>query len=302
MQGKPTVKKVIRFRTVVLLGVLVLVGALYAMLRQDRIETELRNAVMQSDVNGVHAALRAGANAKAEVLTTPEPNVFERILHGQNPFVYIRPYVPPAPSGRRQGSKMMGSAHTLLMYAAESGSVEILDDLIAHGADMDCRLTHGGNILFLCIGHTGQPCLEALLRHGAKPNVVNDDGMSPLHIAAATDSTPAIRILLDHGADVGLKDHGGRTPLIAASRAHAANACLLLLQRGADPRDLRGPGAMTPEPDSQRSRSMINAYMPVTPLAWACAKGSLPLAKHIWEQILSAEERRAQGRRRCTRQ
>lgn len=219
MPRKTAARKPLRFRLVVLIAALFLVSSLYVMLRQDRLETELRDAVMQSGAGAVHAALGAGASAKASVWKPGEPNLLEKLLHGTNPFVNMAAAVPTA----IRPKMMLANEHTLLMYVVEAGSVEIMEDLIAHGADVERRLSNGSQVIFLCSGRGGSRCLEGLLRHGARANVVNSDGQSPLHVAAASDSVRTMRILVDHGANPSVKDRAGLTPLAAAAGERACN-------------------------------------------------------------------------------
>src|SRR4051794_25001948 len=77
------------FRIIVLFAVLLLVSTLYVMVRQDRLNTELREGVMQGEATRVHSALRGGADAKGVVMQDTGPGLLEKLLHGQNPFIVV---------------------------------------------------------------------------------------------------------------------------------------------------------------------------------------------------------------------
>jgi ankyrin repeat protein len=290
MQRPPIRRFRLRFRQCVLIVALLLTITLYLVIHQDRLDGELTDAVMQGDAARVHAALLAGANAKRGVWKATQPGPLERLLRGENPFVNVA-----APEPDPRSAKRFSNEHTLLMYAAESGSVDILNDLIEHGAPIERRLSNGNTVLFLCTGRGNNEALEALIRHGADVNVRNDDGRTPLHVAAASNSVDAVRLLLNGGADPMAWDAKRASPLAVAARARAAEACLLLLEHGAAPQDLRFADSTGAPPLG------VNVYngglraAASTPLAWASARGSLPLVRRLWESILAPDERRAQA-------
>jgi uncharacterized protein len=71
--------------------------------------------------------------------------------------------------------------------------------------------------------------LELLLAHGAEINAVNDAGDTAVHGAVQRGSEALIRFLAAHGARLDVKNKQGRTPLDVASarREHAGTAALL---------------------------------------------------------------------------
>lgn len=103
----------------------------------------------------------------------------------------------------KQGATARASApngETALHAAAYKGSVETGRLLIAHGADVNCRTTHGTTDMFI----TSPPVC----------------GETPLHLAAAYGHREFIDLLLASGADRKIQDHTGQTAVHWAARYH----------------------------------------------------------------------------------
>ena len=86
-----------------------------------------------------------------------------------------------------------------LMLAALRGQLELSDQLIKKGAD------------------------------------VNKTGWAPLHYAASTGQVAVVRLLIENHAYIDAESPNGSTPLMLASMYGTANAVKLLLDEGADP-------------------------------------------------------------------
>ncbi|MGK7377601.1 ankyrin repeat domain-containing protein [Planococcus sp. 1R117A] len=79
--------------------------------------------------------------------------------------------------------------------------------------------------------------IQLLLAHGADVNAKDDSGMTPLYQAAADGNTEIVAYLLDHGAEIDSAANDGVTPLIIAScyfYSDQFETVKLLVQRGAD--------------------------------------------------------------------
>ncbi len=78
--------------------------------------------------------------------------------------------------------------------------------------------------------------IEALIAAGADVNMAKSTGATPLMLAAASGKVDAVRSLLDHGAGVNAKETShGQTALMFAAGMGRGDVIRFLLQRGADP-------------------------------------------------------------------
>ena len=157
---------------------------------------------------------------------------------------------------------------SLLMIAAEAGSLRIVKDLIARGADQDyqdvdnwtallcaikeCKsevaielIESGCNIRLRDMG--GWPALmwasykgqadvaEVLLKRGSSVNFFdNDNHMTCLCWSAGRGFNLVTELLLRHGAKVDVGDKYGTTPLIWAARKGHLDIVRMLLKHGAN--------------------------------------------------------------------
>ena len=178
----------------------------------------------------------ADVNAKSDAVRTPLLIAAGR--HGAAPVVKLLLDHGANPSAHSPG---LGGDMTPLAEAAYSGDYEVLQMLIARGADLkagrvgalalatlmnrsDCTalLMQGAtsedyNIQLLL---SAPPAADAhnlnfMLDHGADPKFKAPDGNSMLHLAAASDviQTDAVKALLDRGLDANSKNPEGKTAL-----------------------------------------------------------------------------------------
>lgn len=132
------------------------------------------------------------------------------------------------------------SGESLLMLAAEAGSVRIVEDLIAHGAAVDSPDPHFGQTPLMFAARAGQSAIvELLLKQGAKPNAATDIGATPAFVAP--NSVPGFGFgegIIRGGvpADRGRREPvpGGMTPLLYAARHNHVEVARILLANGAD--------------------------------------------------------------------
>jgi uncharacterized protein len=112
---------------------------------------------------------------------------------------------------------------TPFVRAAQSGDVELLKLLLAHGADPGIATDFGDTALSAAAGigwvegvtyeHSVKDNLEAvkmLLELGLDPNSANRDGRTPLMGAALKGRNDVVQILVDHGAKLDTRDRGSR--------------------------------------------------------------------------------------------
>ncbi|XP_060908754.1 kinase D-interacting substrate of 220 kDa B isoform X2 [Labrus mixtus] len=170
------------------------------------------------------------------------------------------------------------NGQTPLMLAAEQGSLEIVQELIRRGAnvnldDVDCwsalisaakeghidvvkellensaYIEHrdmGGWTALMWAAYKGRvDVTELLLEHGGNPNTTGQQySVYPIIWAAGRGHADIVKVLLDNGAKVNCSDKYGTTPLIWASRKGHFDCVMHLLENGADV-DQEGANSMT---------------------------------------------------------
>jgi len=107
--------------------------------------------------------------------------------------------------------------------AAQSGDVELLKVLLAHGADAKMKTDYGDSALTAAAGigwvegvtyeHSSKANVETvkmLLDLGLDPNGSNQDGRTPLMGAALKGRNEVVQILVDRGAKLDQRDKGSR--------------------------------------------------------------------------------------------
>ncbi|CAL8315261.1 unnamed protein product [Merluccius merluccius] len=170
------------------------------------------------------------------------------------------------------------NGQTPLMLASEQGSLEIVQELIRRGAnvnldDVDCwsalisaakeghldvvkellensaYLEHrdmGGWTALMWAAYKGRvEVSQLLLENGANPNTTGQQySVYPIIWAAGRGHADIVKLLLENGAKVNCSDKYGTTPLIWASRKGHLESVMHLLENGADV-DQEGANSMT---------------------------------------------------------
>ncbi|XP_041989151.1 leucine-rich repeat serine/threonine-protein kinase 1 isoform X2 [Aricia agestis] len=117
----------------------------------------------------------------------------------------------------------------LLHQAALWDNLELLQELISNGAEVDARDSHQRNALHAAALAERSRCLPALCAAGADVNARSDEetgGKTALHIAAERGHAENVRALLAAGAALAATTAAGDTALALAERhrhRHAAN-------------------------------------------------------------------------------
>ena len=115
---------------------------------------------------------------------------------------------------------------TPLMRAAKLGRLDIVEQLLALGAELNVRNADGCNALWLACYNGDHALIERLLAAGVDIDNQNGNGASCLMYVASNSKPDLVKLLLDKGANPALKNFDDFTALdLAASRA-----CLQLLK------------------------------------------------------------------------
>lgn len=160
---------------------------------------------------------------------------------------------------RRLASAVNDHGETPLHVAAERNLPNIIEVLLASGADANARdrlgntplhsAISGGGVVFALsspvsgtLSSGDRPKVDALnqvvrllLAKGADVNASDNDGETPLFWVAARGHKAVGELLLTRGADVTATDKAGRTPLHQAAENGHNEIVRILLAKGADP-------------------------------------------------------------------
>jgi ankyrin repeat protein len=145
------------------------------------------------------------------------------------------------------GDNRLGEGATPLMRASRKCDVEVMQLLLAAGADPKLTQKSGNTPLMLAAGAVSssgdetqriseEQAVAAIrigIAAGIDVNAANAVGDTVMHTAATTNGGlhAVIRLLVEYGARLDMKNNGGRTPLEAAQRARQPNEATIALLR-----------------------------------------------------------------------
>jgi len=122
---------------------------------------------------------------------------------------------------------------TPFLRAAQSGDVEVMKLLLAHGADPKIATSNGDTALMVAAGigwvegvtyeWSKAENLEAVkmcLDLGIDPNIADKDGRTALHGAAHKGRNDVVLLLVDHGAKLDAEDNGSRDTFVGKLKGH----------------------------------------------------------------------------------
>jgi ankyrin repeat protein len=138
-----------------------------------------------------------------------------------------------------------------LYWAAHEGHKEIVELLIANGADVNLRsgmvvktkdgsdgeqmaqeMMNNRTPLDMAIRKEHTEIAELLIAKGTDVNAKSNRGYTPLHEASKNEKTEILELLIANGADVNAKDDDGDTPLDYARRRKYTEVAALLRKHG----------------------------------------------------------------------
>uniref|UniRef100_A0A8P4KJH3 Kinase D-interacting substrate 220b n=1 Tax=Dicentrarchus labrax TaxID=13489 RepID=A0A8P4KJH3_DICLA len=131
-----------------------------------------------------------------------------------------------------------------LICAAKEGHVEVVKELLENSAYIEHRDMGGWTALMWAAYKGREEVTELLLEHGANPNTTGQYSVYPIIWAAGRGHADIVKLLLHNGAKVNCSDKYGTTPLIWASRKGHFDCVMHLLENGADV-DQEGANSMT---------------------------------------------------------
>ena len=139
----------------------------------------------------------------------------------------------------RRLARMRGSGNatfdgvSALHMAAWVGHTEVVDFLIANGANIDARAWNRVTpvVLAAVCGH--DDIVKLLIARGAEVDSRTSQGRTALHAAVLEGRVSVAELLIAAGADVNAQDNAGMTPLDSADSEGRKAAAALLRKHGA---------------------------------------------------------------------
>lgn len=153
------------------------------------------------------------------------------LAHGANVNAQLKKQQPYRSKVDRGADTMLTTGTTPLLRAAKAGDVEVIQELLAKGADPKLTTKFGMTTVMAAAGlgtkeedTTGRrktqteaiESIQLLLNAGVDVNAINLQGDTALHGAAQKGDDQVVEFLAAHGAKLDIKDKKGHTPLDAA--------------------------------------------------------------------------------------
>ena len=126
------------------------------------------------------------------------------------------------------------SGRTVLMYVAETGSVDIVKLLIEKGADVNVKSKSGRTALMFAAWEGYFDIVELLIEKGADAKAKDDRDWTALMIAAQSGSLDIVKLFIEKGVHVNAKNKYFETALMIAAWSDFFDIVKFLIEKGAD--------------------------------------------------------------------
>ena len=193
---------------------------------------ELGVALVEASIHGrapeVRSLLLSGADPRYRVEEEGESKgLFPLYVASQNGHVEVIEVLVAAGADPNQvGGKVSSSS---LLMAAQHNQPRSIAALVKANADVNLSSSEGCTPLNMAVPKGNKEAVVALLVARAAVNIANDRGASPLFYAAQNGHVDILKLLLRAKAEVDQASINGDTPLmIAANNGHLACVELLL--------------------------------------------------------------------------
>jgi hypothetical protein len=131
-------------------------------------------------------------------------------------------------------SMMVGTGVPALHRAAEIGDAVVVDQLIAHRADVNVIERHGRTPLHVAAKHGHASVVEKLIAHNCDVNAADFHGWTALHRGVMSGQAAVVKLLVARGADIHAADKDSLTPRDWSIKSGHAETLASMLSKGAD--------------------------------------------------------------------
>ena len=130
---------------------------------------------------------------------------------------------------------------TPLHYASQGGHLEIVEFLIARGADVNSKNIADETPLHYAAALGHKKVVDLLIDKEAILASENINGSIPLHNAANNGQIDIVRLLIEKGSDVNHRNKFGQTPLDLAYQFNQSEVIQLIVSKGGSLGPLKDP-------------------------------------------------------------
>jgi ankyrin repeat protein len=199
--------------------------------------SRLAAAVSKNDLSTVRRLLAAGVDPNS-VDATATPVLVRAAGSGRTAIVGALLDAGANSNATAPVDGDQGGWPSALMAAAGEGHLDVVELLIARGADVNANYEAVEQTfptaLLAAIASGRAEVVRALLDAGADISAKGVMGLEAIHDAALDSDLEIVELLLAHGAEVDTRDGLGGTPLMWAAGAGQVKMVRLLIARGAN--------------------------------------------------------------------
>lgn len=197
-------------------------------LNRDELKTRMKQ-VINPKVNGTQSSIGSDINTPPESPDAPEV---------------------PTESKKKKNKKSMSQSadendngRTPLLKAVAGGELEVVQDMIEEGANLNTKDFNGMNGLMLAIQYGQVDVFDFLLPKFPKLNEKNKNNANALQVAAMTGQVHFMEKLIDKGANLQSKLKGQNLLMLSSALGHLDVVKFLVEKQGFEPfveRDFKG--------------------------------------------------------------
>jgi uncharacterized protein len=172
----------------------------------------------------------------------------------------------------------------VLMAAARTGNMEIVQSLLAHGADVNAKeSSRGQTALMWAVAEKHPEVARVLVDRGADVHARSTSGFTPLLFAAQQGDLDSARILLGAGANVNEAAPEEGSALIVATHSGHEMLALFLLEKGADPKAADAYGITALHYTMLKGLARVSGVRPISGAGYLYRPNMPELAKALLE-------------------